>query len=592
MSVVTAALERRLTVPLLGDCAVTQTRAFVQWSRSQSCGKCVPCRIGLLQLEGLFDVVLSGAATAQNKRDAVIAAERLGRVIRDSADCAIGFEAAAQVLESLKKDRADYDRLISGGAAAPAPGLSVPCVSYCPANVDIPGYIALTQAGRYADAVRLIRKDNPFPATCGLICEHPCEEHCRRSIIDSALNIRGLKRFAVEYAGAAVPVPKRASATGKKIAILGGGPAGLTAAYFLALMGHNVAVFERRKYLGGMLRYGIPSYRLPRETLQWDIDAILSAGGITVTTEISPKVAELQANHDALFVAIGAHGEKHLGVDGEGMRGVMSAVALLREVSPGPHRSPETRETFDLIKGKTVLVVGGGNVAMDAARTALRLGAASVSIVYRRRKEDMTALPSEVEAAVAEGCQLLTMMAPVRVEGEGDEAKALVVQPQLPGPLENGRPKPVPAKKDSLRLSCDLIIVAVGQAVEKGIYDAKLVTKVFFDGGDCATGPATVIKAIAAGKDAARRIDAALGFDHHIMHPITVDVDIPAPPLKNKPPLGRVEPAERLPLERRGDFDGMEICCSAEEAAQETGRCLRCDRSGYGAFRGGRVTQW
>jgi NADPH-dependent glutamate synthase beta subunit-like oxidoreductase len=411
-----------------------------------------------------------------------------------------------------------------------------------------------------------------------------------------------------------VPTPKRAPSTGKKIAVLGGGPAGLTAAYFLALMGHDVTVYERRKHLGGMLRYGIPSYRLPRETLEWDIDAILSAGGITVHKEAAATVAELQAGHDALFVAIGAHSEKRLGVDGENMRGVMSAVALLREISPrsageygksgeeciqdtvsGIHNAifgktvlHDVCEANSLVFAKRILVVGGGNVAMDAARTALRLGAASVTIVYRRRKEDMTALPTEVEAAVAEGCQLLTMMAPVRVEGEGDEAKALVVQPQLPGPLENSRPKPVPAKKDAVRLPCDLIIVAIGQAVERGIYDAKQATNVFFDGGDCATGPATVIKAIAAGKDAARRIDRALGFDH----PITVDVDVPAPPLKTKPPYGRVEPAERLPLERRADFDGVECCCSDEEAAQETSRCLRCDKSGYGAFRGGRVTQW
>jgi hypothetical protein len=154
--------------------------------------------------------------------------------------------------------------------------------------------------------------------------------------------------------------------------------------------------------------------------------------------------------------------------------------------------------------------------------------------------------------------------------------------------VENVRPKPVPAKKDSLRLPCDLIIVAVGQAVEKGIYDAKLSTPIFFDGGDCATGPATVIKAISAGKDAARRIDMALGFNH----PISVGLDIPAPPLKTQPPYGRVTETERLPLVRRGYFDGVEFCCSDEEAAQETGRCLRCDRSGYGAFRGGRVTQW
>jgi NADPH-dependent glutamate synthase beta subunit-like oxidoreductase len=416
--------------------------------------------------------------------------------------------------------------------------------------------------------------------------------------VDAAVNIRGLKRFAVDQQGrSAVTVPEKGSPTGKSVGVVGGGPAGLTAAYFLSLMGHTVDVYERRKSLGGMLRYGIPSYRLPWADLQWDIDAILSTGGIHVHFDhdvAKTELAAIEARHDALFVAIGAHTEKRLGVEGENLRGVVSAVEMLRSLGDGIR--PD-------LKGKCVLVVGGGNVAMDAARVSLRCGARSVKIVYRRRQSDMTALPEEVEGAVSEGCELVTLMAPVKITGTNEEAQALIVQPQRVGPIEGGRPKPIAADAPPVSIPCDLIVLAIGQDIEysnftdygipvkRGLLLAQgncFVQRAIFAGGDCATGPATVIRAIEAGKVAARAIDSHLGFNH----PISVDVAIPAPPIRSTLAWGRSVMRERPPLDRRGDFAHMELGLTPGEARQEAERCLRCDHCGYGAFRGGRVTSW
>jgi NADPH-dependent glutamate synthase beta subunit-like oxidoreductase len=466
--------------------------------------------------------------------------------------------------------------------------------------VDIPGYIALVESGRYEDAVRLIRKDNPFPAVCGLICEHPCETRCRRNILDIGLNIRGLKRFAVDNCGSAVPVPATAPETGKKVAVIGGGPAGLSAAYFLRLMGHTVTVYEKRKYLGGMLRYGIPSYRLPRESLQVDIDAILSTGvAIRLDADIGGETPldELHRQYDAMFIAIGASTEKRLGIAGENLRGVMSAVQMLRAI--GDNQLPD-------FTGKKVIVIGGGNVAMDVARSSVRLGAEHVTIAYRRRQKDMTALPEEIEGAVAEGCEIQTLQAPVSIEGGADDnITALWTQPQLIGPIEDGRPKPIKADKPRQRLLCDILILAVGQDIEAdnfvrfGVKAEKNILQIrtdgsvegmpgVFAGGDCATGPATVIRAVEAGKVAAANIDSYLGYDHKI----STEVSIPVPRLENKKYWGRVNMREKGPSERKTDFNLMEFGMSREEAVQESGRCLRCDRFGYGTFRGGRHAQW
>ena len=578
-----------------GVCPVDMQLAFLKVCHAQTCGKCVPCRIGLGVLEELLESVLDNTATMETL-DLI---EHTAINIKNSADCAIGFESARMVLAGFEGFREDYLSHVREHQCTGTFEQPIPCVTLCPANVDIPGYIALAGEGRCADAVRLIRKDNPFPTACALICEHPCEARCRRTMIDDAINIRGMKHYVMDRAHASeVPVPACAEPTGRRVAVIGGGPAGMTAAYFLQLMGHQAVVFEEKPQLGGMLRYGIPNYRFPRERLQEDLDAILSTGvEVKLNTPVgTEELSEINNTYDAVFIAIGAHAEKRLNLEGEDSRNVISAVEMLREI--GDDRYPD-------FTGQRVLVVGGGNVAMDCARTAIRSKAKTVSIVYRRRKEDMTALPAEVEGAIAEGIELLTLKAPLHIEADEDgNAKALWVQPQIIGPVRGGRPSPRRADKPQERLECDVILMAVGQDIISEPFEkAGIATKRgqlqadasgalnrvgMYAGGDCVTGPATVIKAIAAGKAAAANIDEFLGFHHAI----SVDVEIPEPLLNDKNPCGRVNLGEKESWARKDNFEGIEHTMSDEEALQEAGRCLRCDRHGCGVLRGGRQDRW
>lgn len=592
-------LERRIVASPPGICPIDVSAAFLKMCHAQSCGKCTPCRIGLGQLGNLLEQVLDGEA----EESTLQLIERTARVIESTADCAIGREAAKIVLAGLKGFRDDYMEHIKHDRCLCHITQPVPCVALCPANVDIPGYIALVAEGRYADAVRLIRKDNPFPTACALVCEHPCEARCRRNMVDDAINIRGLKRVAVDKAGV-VPTPECAPATGKKIAIIGGGPSGLSAAYYLQLMGHQVTVYEKRKRLGGMLLYGIPSYRLPRERLQEDIDAILSTGvEVVMDTAIGGENGEismqdLREQYDAVYISIGAHTDKKMGIEGEDSIGVISAVEMLREVG---------RNRMKDFKGKRVVVIGGGNVAMDCTRSAVRLGADKVTCVYRRRKIDMTALEDEVEGAIAEGAEILELHAPERIEAdEQGNVKALIASKKMAGAIDRaGRPSPADSGEGEVAIPCDVVIVAIGQGIEtrhfedagipirRGVIEAENWAEVshapgVFAGGDCVTGPATVIRAIAAGKVAAANIDEYLGFSHVIR----VDVDIPKPKLEAMPPCGRVNLKERDASERKCDFELMEIGMNDKEAAQESNRCLRCDYYGYGIFKGGREKQW
>ena len=586
-------IGRRRGAAPFGSCPVNLTASFVELCLTQSCGKCVPCRVGLYQLHRQLEKILDKKATCVDLE----AVQRCARAIYDSADCAIGFEAAKLVIDGMTAFKDDYQSHLERGVCTEQ-FAAVPCVAGCPAHVDIPGYIALIREGQYADAVRLIRKDNPFPGVCGLVCEHPCEEHCRRQIVDDSINIRGLKRYAVESA-AEVPAPACAPSNGKTVAVIGGGPAGLTAAYYLRLKGFDVAVYEKRQKLGGMLRYGIPNYRLPDEYLDRDIDNILSTGikvhyGTTIGKDIS--FSELRSNFDSVYISIGAHGAKKLNCTGEDAQGVLYAVDLLAYVGEG------NRPDFT---GKRVVVVGGGNVAMDAARTALRLGSSSVTCVYRRRIEDMTALREEIAGAVAEGCEIIQLMAPLRIEVEDDRVVGFVMQPQIPGPIEDGRPLPVDADAPEETLPCDIVIIAIGQAIDSEHFQqsgvetwrdrivADLGANVLgfsgiFAGGDCYTGPATVIRAIDAGKVAASNIDAYFGLNT----PITSGVEVPPAYTQGKPAWGRVNMRERTAESRKGDFDLMEKYLTDEEAKQECSRCLRCDHYGYGAFRGGRTERW
>lgn len=589
-----ADMERRISAAPCGNCPVELTSAFLKLCLAQSCGKCVPCRIGLDRLAALLDQLLDGQGS-QADLDTIL---RTAQSIVDSADCAIGFEAAQMVLDGYVAFQDDYLAHVTQGSCT-ANFKSVPCVELCPAHVDVPGYISLVGEERYDDAIRLIRKDNPFPSVCGLVCEHPCETHCRRTIVDSPLNIRGIKRFAVDHAGE-VPAPPRAPSSGKTVAIVGGGPSGLTAAYFLSLMGHTVTVFERKPKLGGMLRYGIPSYRLPGSYLDRDIDTILSTGvSVRVNCEVGTDVTleELRRDYDSLYLAIGASLHKGLGIPGEDAKGVLSAIEMLditiRSVKPD-------------FTGKHVVVVGGGKVAMDATRTAVRLGAASVKCVYRRRISDMTALPEEIEGAMAEGCEVLPLKAPVRIETDDDGAvTALVVQPQVIGEVRGGRPAPRKADQPEERIACDVVLMAVGQVVDsKSFAQAGVPTdhnnivtaddgsvpglEGVFSGGDCVSGPATVILAIEAGKVAAASIDEYLGFHTDI----SANLDIPPAPFRLKHATGRVDLTEREANWRKNDFELMENCMSEQEMAQECSRCLRCDHYGHAGFKGGRLIKW
>ena len=589
-------LEHRIVASPPGLCPVDLAAAFLKMCHAQTCGKCVPCRIGLRQLELLIEDVLEGRATM----DTLTMIERTAQVISDSADCAIGYEAANMVLKGIKGFRDDYVSHVKTGRCLCNLDQPVPCVAQCPAGVDIPGYIALVGSGRYADAVRLIRKDNPFPGVCGLVCEHPCESRCRRNMMEGAVNIRGLKRYAVDHAGI-VPPPPCGEPTGKKVAVIGGGPSGLSAAFYLSLMGHKVTVYEARKQLGGMLRYGIPSYRLPRQELQKDIDAILATGVEVVRNTTIGKdipLAQLNRDYDAVYISIGAHTDKKVGIPGEDSRGVISAVEMLRAM--GDNTPPD-------FTGKKVAVIGGGNVAMDCCRSAVRLGAEVVNVVYRRRQQDMTALPEEVEGALAEGVELLTMMAPMSIEAdENENVTALWVQPQRVGGIDRaGRPNPETAKEEPVRVEADVIIIAIGQSIELKAFEEYGVpihrgtiaalssgdienNAGIFAGGDCVTGPATVIKAIAAGKVAAANIDEYLGYQHEI----TVDIQIPAPYLGKRPSCGRSELPMEKAQERKGNFQCIECGFTHEVANQESKRCLRCDHFGYGVFKGGRQTKW
>lgn len=590
-------MERRLAAAPQGICPVDMALVFLRLCHAQTCGKCVPCRIGLGRLGDLLEDMLSG----KGDDETIKLLEEVSESIVDTADCLIGSDAAAMVLRSVREFLTDYVSHIEEGYCLGTFAAPVPCISGCPAGVNVPGYIALIRAGRPQDSVKVIRRDNPFPSACALVCEHPCESHCRRSMLDDAINIRGLKKYAVEAAGD-VPVPEPLPLTGKKVGIIGGGPSGLTAAYYLALMGHDVTVFEKQPKLGGMLRYGIPEYRLPKRLLDREIETILNLG-VTVHTNFEVgrdgTLENLKKKYDAIYIAIGAHGDRKLGVPGEDAAGVVPAVKMLRDIGLG--------QPIDL-KGKTVVVVGGGNVAMDAARSSVRLGAQKVVVAYRRRMEDMTALREEIEGALAEGVDILELTAPAEVEKDANgNVAALRVQQMTVGAIDSsGRPKPVPSGAPDQRIPCDVVVVAIGQAIESGFlgedgiprsrdrvvaYDDLSIegNPGIFAGGDCVSGPASAIMAIGAGKVAAYNIDMYLGGQRRIPDD---GIEIPAAIPGDLSPQGRVNLRERSASERINDWQQIELSMDFKEALHEARRCLRCDHYGSGAMEGGRVARW
>ncbi len=578
-----------------GVCPLAVQLSFLQSARSQTCGKCVPCRDGLEQVENMLSKIVEGEADQKVLDDMV----ELCHMIEDTADCAIGYEAAHVVLESVELFHDEYMSHIENKRCQPEVGQKIPCVSYCPAHVDIPNYIALIGEHRYADAINCIRLDNPFPTACAFICEHPCEEKCRRDFLDSPVNIRGLKKFAVDQISAdQVKVPECNVTTGKQVAVIGGGPSGLTAAYYLSLMGHKVVIFEEKDHLGGMLRYGIPNYRLPKDRLDQDINAILSTGNIEVRYNVEiPKditMEQIRKEYDAVYISIGAQAGKTVDVPGSDAEGVYSAVDILGRIGRGD--IPD-------FSGKKVIVIGGGNVAMDACRSAVRCKAEEVTVVYRRRQIDMTALPTEIQGAIEEGVELLTLNAPEAIKvDENNRVVGFEMQPQIISQYRNGKPGVRNANEEKKVIPCDVVLIAIGQDIisepfeEYGV-NAKRKTfetlptarlkeyENVFAGGDCVFGPATVIKAIGAGKVAAINIDEYLGYHHKILG----HIDYPEPKENDRTHIGRVHMTDRSARERKKNFEPVENGMTYDEAMQECRKCLRCDHFGCGVVEGGRV---
>ncbi len=595
MSVVLNKFKTRITSYPPGMCPLVLYRSLLQMSMNQSCGKCVPCRDGLAEVDGLFSLILKG----EGSQEILDKMKRLCLMIAQTSDCAVGVVAANMVLDSMAEFEDEYQSHINSRRCVESFVQTIPCVTLCPAHVNVPGYVALIKEGRYADAINLIRDKNPFPTACAMVCEHPCENKCRRSIIDEPINIRGLKKFAVDQVNAREVVPPKANVkTGKKIAIVGGGPSGLTCAYYLALMGHKAVVFEEHQKLGGMLRYGIPEYRLPKEKLDDDIEVLVKAGDIEIKcgTKVGRDITfeELKKNYDAVYLGIGAQLGNRMPIENADLPNVIPAADFLQNVAKG--------EPMDL-KGKRVVLIGGGNVAMDAARTAARLNAATIH-VFTRKRDDMTALPSEIRSAMQEGVRFRTLLSFLHIEANKETglAQAVWLQPQIVGPYDkNGMMTTEHSSAYPYRFVCDVLILGVGQRsdsesfekagvpVERGRILADEACQVqnmdgVFSGGDCVTGPSTAINAIAAGQVAAYNIDEYLGYHHKV----ECDIKIPGALPNNCVPTGRAMIEERDPFERVCDFAHVEIPMVEEEGKREAGRCLRCDHYGCGCMVGGK----
>ena len=576
------------------NCMVDVARYFLEFTHAESCGKCIPCRAGLDQALTLLNKISAGKASESD----VQLLEELVPMIREMSLCGLGQSAPNPVLTTLRHFRREYDEHLRAHrcrAGVCEQLFLSPCENSCPLHMRIPLFLELTQRGQVAQAAEMVWLDNPLPGSTGRICQHPCESLCRRASVDAPVNMREVHRFIADqvFGGELLAdlkarlARRRLPASGKRVAIVGAGPSGLSAAFYLALFGHQVTVFEAREAAGGMLRYSLPQYRLPKATLRQEIDVIESLGvafrfGQKLGACISLDV--LEADNDAVFLATGTWSAASAGLPGEESPSVWHAIDFLEQVA---------REQPTTIV-KSVVVIGGGNAAVDSARTALRAGCA-VTIAYRRERQDMPAIAEEVRDAEEEGVTLLFLVAPQRVvcDERGRVTGIELMRTKLGDYTLDGRRRPV-STGETWVMPCDNVILAIGERPdveplrrcgihvrENGTAAADWVTyetnrQRVFVGGDLVTGASNVSSTMATGKDAARAIDAILSGEDRLAQVLgTFDV---AQRVVLEPEGGaRNSSAELAALQRRTNDAEVLLGLASHMALAESRRCLRCD---------------
>lgn len=580
-------------------CMVEIARFFLSFTQAESCGKCTPCRLGTRQMLEILTKITEGKGR-DGDIDTLLT---IAATVKECSLCGLGQTSPNPVLSTINYFRDEYEAHIKEKKcpAAVCDALMIsPCQHTCPVGINIPKYVAHIAAGEYQEAIDTIRERNPFPAICGRICHHPCELRCRRGELDDPVAIRELKRFAADWYFEHVteepePFPQTQA---QRIAVVGAGPTGLSCAYFLAQMGYPVTVFEALPVGGGMLSVAIPDFRLPREVIQKEIDYIAKKGvDIRYNTPINVNfsVEDLTRNgFDAVFIAAGAQRSQRIGIPGEleDIAGFYYGLRFLRDI----------KLNRQVRVGHRVAVIGGGNVALDTARAALRLGAEEVNIFYRRSREEMPVTEVEYDQAIAEGIQVNFLVSPTRIVSENWEVTGLqCIRMSLGEPDESGRRRPIPITDSEFFVSAATVIAAVGQAPDLSFLPADsalertrwetlvvdsntLSTNVsgIFAGGDFVTGPAMVIDAIAAGRRAAIAIDKYLKEDTSRVEMYDLKAEVAGEMTSQEiEESWEMQPRIAAPTlsvqKRKASFKEVELAFSEKRAKQEAKRCLRCD---------------
>jgi NADH-quinone oxidoreductase subunit F len=582
-------------------CMVEVARYFLSFTQTESCGKCVPCRLGTKQMLEILTRITQGKGREKDI-DTLL---NIAKTVKECSLCGLGQTCPNPVLTTLHYFRDEYEAHIKEKRcpAAVCDSLMIsPCQHTCPVGINIPKYVAHIASGEHLEAIETIRERNPFPAICGRICHHPCEGRCRRGELDESVDIRALKRFAADWyfdhaseLPDPVPFPKTKR---QKIAVVGAGPCGLSCAYFLAQMGYPTTIFEVLPVGGGMLSVAIPDFRLSREVIEKEIEYIIKRGiEIKFDTPINVNftIEDLRkGGFEAVFIAAGAQRSQRIGIPGEieDLEGFYHGLRFLRDVKVGK----------SVRIGRRVAVIGGGNVALDASRTALRLGADEVDIFYRRSREEMLVTEVEYHEAVAEGIRTNFLVSPTRIVSDQWKVTGLqCIRMSLAEPDASGRRRPIPIPGSEFFVEADTVIAAVGQAPDLSflppdsalertrwerlvVDENRLTTNLpgVFAGGDFVSGPGMVIDAIAAGRRAAIAIDKYLRGDTSRVEIYDLKPGI-LKEIKSKEEEETWEPQlrpemSRLPIEeRKRSFKETELGLSEEKAIQEAKRCLRCD---------------